>query len=186
MSAALFACEIHDTGRLAEHTAAHRLLHQVLAIEYGITSPIIERDGHGKPFLPGMPSLHFNLSHCAGLAVCVVGSSPLGVDAEIVRPLRENVLRRSFSKEEAEAIAASDRPNEMFFRHWTLKESFVKAIGIGISYPLHTVCFSLDENGVHSNQPDWQFTQFMLRDTWIISCCVSAKEHLPQNIQMTL
>ncbi|MFR4393406.1 MAG: 4'-phosphopantetheinyl transferase superfamily protein [Ruminococcus callidus] len=29
-------------------------------------------------------------------------------------------------------------PDESFFRLWTLKESFVKALGIGISYPLHT------------------------------------------------
>ncbi len=182
MSTKLFACAIPDSGRQAEHIAAYELLHRVLAAEYGITVPEIARDNHGKPFLSSNPAVHFNLSHCTGLAVCAVGASPLGIDAEMIRPLRQNVLRRSFSPEEAAAVIASPNPAEQFFRGWTLKESFVKAIGVGISYPLREVVFSMQESCIQSNQSDWQFAQFKLQEKWIISCCISVAETLPQNI----
>lgn len=75
--------------------------------------------------------------------MCGVAGEPLGVDAEQIRPLRERVLRRVFAPEEVAAVGESASPDEMFFRFWTLKESFVKAIGIGISYPMQEVRFQL-------------------------------------------
>lgn len=184
ISTKLFACEFTETEKQAGHQSAHRLLHRVLAKEFGIFSPELRFYDHGKPFLANTQTIHFNLSHCNGLAVCAVGGAPLGVDAEEIRPFRQNVMRRAFSPAETDAVLKSDAPDEMFFRLWTLKESFVKAIGIGISYPLSTVCFTLCGNSVASNQTGWQFGQFLLRDRWIISCCVPAEDALPQNVIM--
>lgn len=182
ISTKLYVCEIPEENKQAEHTAAHGLLHRMLAEEYGVTAPELGYGEHGKPFLPDHPAIHFNLSHCAGLAVCAVGTAPLGVDAEGIRPFRQNVMRRAFSDAETNAVLRCGNPDRLFFQYWTLKESFVKAIGVGVSYPLSTVCFSFVENDIRSNQPDWQFGQFLYRDRWVISCCVPADADLPQNI----
>ena len=175
----LFYTPVTGSDKQAEHRTAHALLRAVLRQAYGLEDAVLAQDEHGKPFLPRHPEIAFNLSHCAGLAVCGVAGEPLGVDAEQIRPLRERVLRRVFAPEEVAAVGESASPDEMFFRFWTLKESFVKAIGIGISYPMQEVWFQLTPAGIRSSQPDWQFGQYLLQGQWVISCCVPKGEALP-------
>ena len=60
---------------------AYGLLARLLAAEYGLPGlPELARREGGKPFFPGRPDLHFNVSHSGGLALCGVGSASLGVD----------------------------------------------------------------------------------------------------------
>lgn len=103
----------------------------------------------------------------------------LGVDCESIRPLRPGVLHRSFSPDESRFVLESPVPDESFFRLWTLKESFVKALGIGISYPLHTAVFALDGETVTAHPDGWQFRQFRLESGHVVSCCVSPGDTLP-------
>lgn len=178
----LFACPILDTGKSAAHDTAYALLRRVLRESYGLSLPEIARDSRGKPFFPNVPQLHFNLSHCRGLAVCGISDAPLGVDAEEIRPLRERVLRRAFSPEESQAVRESQHPDAHFFRLWTLKESYVKAIGVGISYPLHTLSFELDGKNIYASVSGWQFRQFLIQPDWVVSCCVDSKDTLPDKV----
>lgn len=178
----LFACPISDTGKTAAHDTAHELLCRVLLESYGLPLPEIARDSHRKPFFPDVPRLHFNLSHCQGLAVCGVSDTPLGVDTEEIRPLRERVLRRAFSPEEICAVQNCQHPDEYFFRLWTLKESYVKAIGVGISYPLHTLSFGLDGDRIRASVSGWQFGQFLVQPDWVVSCCVNMNDTLPDRV----
>ncbi|WP_298483330.1 4'-phosphopantetheinyl transferase superfamily protein [uncultured Ruminococcus sp.] len=178
----LFACPIPDTGKTAAHDTAHQLLRRVLQEFFGLPLPEIARDSHGKPFFPDVPQLHFNLSHCRGLAVCGVSDRPIGVDAEEIRPLRERVLRRAFSPEETRTVRESQHPDEYFFRLWTLKESYVKAIGVGISYPLQTLSFVLDGDSIQTSVSGWQFGQFLVQPGWVVSCCVGMEDTLPDKV----
>ena len=103
----------------------------------------------GKPYLiDAPPGLQFNLSHTEGF--CLVGvtrGAAIGVDVERVRatddmPAR---VRQCFSvaeQREFEALAAADRCRA-FFKGWTRKEAFIKAIGDGLSYPLDSFDVSL-------------------------------------------
>jgi 4'-phosphopantetheinyl transferase len=126
-----------------QHQAAHQLLEQVLQ-QQGVPIPYtLQKGKYGKPFLPQSPDLHFNLSHCKGAVLCGTASLPIGVDAEpVTRPCKERVIRRVCTETEQQAIRQADNPNLQFIRFWTLKESFVKAIGIGISYPMQQISFS--------------------------------------------
>lgn len=170
LNARLFYRFFQKSEEQTEHKAAHALLSQVLANLYGISNPRILRDDHGKPYLPDFP-VHFNLSHCSGLVVCAVGNCPLGVDAEKIRPLRERVMGRCLSPEEIAAVESSPDPDARFFQHWTLKESYVKAIGVGISYPMKNVTFSWQKGRIIGSPADWQFCQFQVQSHWLISCC---------------
>lgn len=180
----LFACPISTNEKRAQHDTAYALLRYAVENVYQCPLPEIARSDRGKPYFPTAPEISFNLSHCDGFAVCSIGVSPLGVDVERIRPLRQGVLRRAFSTKEAAAVENSSCPDKAFFRRWTLKESYVKAIGIGISYPLHTVCFDLQGERILSSTPGWAYAQFLIADTWVISCCARESEALPRQIAL--
>lgn len=93
--------------------------------------------------------LRFNLSHTGGLAACAVTQAlDCGVDVER-RDKRRNFLgmsRTAFS--ELEQANLRQIPEEerqaRFYEIWTLKEAYIKAIGMGLSQPLHQFSFELD------------------------------------------
>lgn len=173
---ALFVCPAEGSAK-AQHETAYRLLEECLPVyaeKHQLRIPELSsmlRTKMGKPYFPDVPELHFNLSHCDGLAVCLLSTYECGVDAEACRPLREKVVRRVFSPEEQEALQASDAPDSLFTALWTLKESYVKAIGIGISYPMREVCFRLEENGIWSNRKEAVFWH-SAENGFSVSACI--------------
>ena len=94
---------------------------------------------HGKPAVINSQKLEFNISHTGDLAMLAVGKGyPMGVDIEqySARPY-EGIAKSLFSEQEfAEftkvpaALKAST-----FFHIWSQKEAFIKACGLGLSYP---------------------------------------------------
>lgn len=179
----LFAALIPTREKTLEHAAAYALLTHAVEIIYHMPLPEIARDSHGKPYFPAHPEICFNLSHCRGLAVCGISDAPLGVDCEHIRALRPGVLHRSFAPEELRAVQASPDPDTAFFQFWTLKEAFVKALGIGISYPLHTAVFGLAGDSVAIHPSGWQFRQFRLESGHEVACCISPEDVLPECVE---
>ena len=103
---------------------------------------------NGKPYLKDA-GVCFNLSHAGSYAVCAVGPDP-GCDIEKIRPVREDVARRFFHPEEFALLQAEPDAavrERLFFRLWTLKESYIKATGKGLSQPLGSFCVLWDEAG---------------------------------------
>ena len=106
---------------------------------------------YGKPFISidqNRGALSFNLSHSNGNALYVVARSRrVGIDIEYMREdfATLEVAERFFSKDEFEALKAApiDRRTEAFFNCWSRKESYIKAIGMGVSYPLDGFTVSL-------------------------------------------
>ena len=99
---------------------------------------------YGKPALDGEhqnSSLRFNMSHSRGVAlVALAEDKELGVDVEYIRAdfASEDIARRFFSPCEVEAFNALPKEQRVagFFRCWTRKEAYIKAIGRGLSQPL--------------------------------------------------
>lgn len=124
--------------------AARGALREVLA---GYLGEEPERLGfveglHGKPGLAQAHGgeLRFNLSHSGELALCAVSRRELGVDIEQLRALPDAgaLARRFFSADETaalEALPATERLSA-FFRCWTRKEAYLKAVGAGLLQPL--------------------------------------------------
>lgn len=103
-----------------------------------------ERD---KPRLAG--PLEFNLSHSSELALLAVTvGCGVGIDLEAMRPLADApaLAERYFSVAERSALAAyrDDDRERAFFRCWTRKEAYVKAVGDGIPLRLDRFDVSLD------------------------------------------
>ena len=92
----------------------------------------------GKPYLAGKNPC-FNLSHSGDWAVCAIAGSEVGCDVEKVTTSNLGIAERFFCKEEYDDIAvqpSGDAQAERFFRYWTLKESFMKATGLGMKVGL--------------------------------------------------
>lgn len=104
---------------------------------------IIERDKYGKPYIQNLP-IHFNISHSGIWVACVFSSQKVGIDIEQVKELPLDVAKRFFSKEEYIYLMKKDKAEriESFYDLWTLKESYIKWLGFGLSIPLDS--FSLD------------------------------------------
>jgi 4'-phosphopantetheinyl transferase len=125
---------------------------------------------YGRPELPdpGDPPLRFSLSHCRGYvaAACVPGRE-IGIDVE--RSDRDcdfaAIARSFFSPAEVEALEArrTEERRPAFFAYWTLKESYIKARGMGLSIPLAQFSFTLDPvairfgPGIADDPERWRF-----------------------------
>ncbi len=180
----LFIRHLPPCTKKQQHEAAHELLEESLRAyteAHGMEMPTLEfACGHaGKPFLPAHPEICFNLSHCEGMAVCLVTDCECGADAEPVRKLRPRVAERVCSAEEKQLLADSEDPDLLFTRLWTLKEAYVKAIGIGISYPMATVSFVPGEVQIQSNRPEAAFAQFLLPGHVISVCRLCVQKEQP-------
>jgi 4'-phosphopantetheinyl transferase len=97
-------------------------------------------------------SLRFNLSHTEGLVVCLVGRDrEVGVDVENRARGGDllDVADRFFSPFEVKALRALPPEEQMdrFFLYWTLKESYIKARGMGLAISLSAFSFDLDAPG---------------------------------------
>jgi 4'-phosphopantetheinyl transferase len=104
----------------------------------------------GKPQLSDRykRKVSFNLSHSNDLVLYAFRSKgEVGVDIEYIRPLEDLIFiaERNFSKHELTELkkAPPDKVTDVFFSCWTRKESYIKATGDGISFPLQEFDVSL-------------------------------------------
>ena len=167
---------IMDVEKKQEHSHAHALLRECLRpldIAYDSDTPVVKNE-LGKPSLAEHPEVNYNLSHASGIAACIVSGRECGIDCEQVRSFRPNVMKRAFSTVERELVEKTSESERdlIFFRLWTLKEAYVKALGIGISYPLDKAEFSFDGNRIIASAEGYSFRQYILRGgRFVVSVC---------------
>jgi len=117
------------------------LLLQKALCDFGIDEKTadFETDGNGKPFIRGAENLHFNLSHSGDRAMCVISDFSVGCDVEKIRKIDLRLAERFFHPDEiAQINAQSDeqQKTDLFFKIWTMKESVIKATGLGLKMEL--------------------------------------------------
>lgn len=133
------------------YVATRNLLRTLLGRYLRVTpeSLVFAEGTYGKPRLAGTEpdrGLVFNLSHSGNaLAVALAHDVRLGVDIESWRPIADSaaLAARCLAPAELEhwnQLAESERL-PAFFRLWTLKEAFCKAVGRGIALGLKQCVF---------------------------------------------
>lgn len=98
---------------------------------------------NGKPYIKNS-DFYFNLSHSGNYAVCAAAPYPIGCDIELREDVNLSIAERFFKSEEYEDIISDKNSTEKFYRYWTLKESFMKATGLGMSLPLDSFSVVLE------------------------------------------
>jgi 4'-phosphopantetheinyl transferase len=136
------AARFHFEQHRNAYTVARGILRLILSHYVKIEPERIEftYSAKGKPALHSVP-IYFNVSHSRDVALYAVAREPkLGVDVEYVHPMPEleKVARRFFSTAEYNDLLMLDRHQrcEGFFRCWTRKEAYIKAMGDGLCAPL--------------------------------------------------
>ncbi len=152
----------------------------------------------GKPFLADKHhhavDLQFNVSHTKSVAVlALTAGAPLGIDVEDNARQTDHlsISRSFFNEDEVAAInLAPELANQRFVEYWTLKESYIKAIGKGLSIRLNSFWFLrpserrllLKRLDSHEDQRQWAFWQYGLGQH-TVSICRERKSPSDVNIQ---
>jgi 4'-phosphopantetheinyl transferase len=161
----LRADRFHFGEDCRDYTLAHDLLRRCLSTYRPVDPEAwdFQTDAAGKPSLRNDSTLSFNLSHTRQLVACAIAAgTPVGIDAERTARMLDAgaIAARYFSPFEAASLArcGDDALKLRFLELWTLKEAFAKAVGIGLTMPLDSMSFALDEEGAIEFQPPHGFT----------------------------
>lgn len=140
---------LHEGAR-GQFVCGRWLLRQVAGRLVGREPAAVElREGErGALMLPAESGWYVNLSHTDGLVAVAAARTPVGVDVEDAerRGRTVELADRFFAPAEAKALRAlpEAEQRERFFALWTLKESYIKARGLGLAIPLASFAFDLD------------------------------------------
>ncbi|MFQ5644466.1 MAG: 4'-phosphopantetheinyl transferase family protein [Thiogranum sp.] len=160
---------------------SHAMVREVLSSYTGLAPSEwhFTQSEHGRPEIANSDAadIRFNLTHTRGLAACIVTRGcECGIDTEQLDARRHltDIAQRMFSAEEHLQLKqlTDTALIEAFFTRWTLREAFVKAKGIGISYPTRKLHFDITDDdtirvrfdaGLDEDAGQWQFR--LLRPT---------------------
>lgn len=178
------------------------------------------RSPRGKPYLAAPLKVHsdsgpelrawsFNLSHQGDYAV-LAAEQGMQVGIDIMKttmpgtssvPEFFRIMTRQFTAYEWSVIQSADSEHRQlaaFYRHWALKESFIKAIGTGLGFNLQRVEFhlpsepltqgrTLRQTKMHldeEEQEDWIFEESLLDADHHVAVALgqAGSAHLPSTL----
>lgn len=162
---------------------AEILLRTILVEELGLNNInfAIRKNKYGKPYLEEGGEVNFNISHSGDLVVCAVDNKPIGIDIEQILEIDyQSIVESFFSKSDVEFILSAGNENklERFYEIWTLKESYIKAKGMGLSIPLKSFGFKFQDNSIRliNDEDKYNFKQFNMFEGYKMSVCSLSKE----------
>ncbi|MCO7127522.1 4'-phosphopantetheinyl transferase superfamily protein [Sporolactobacillus shoreicorticis] len=132
---------------------------------------------YGKPFLKHINNFQFNISHSGDWVVCAFDKKPIGVDIERVTSVDLCIAKKFFSKKEYYQLLQKNPKEKLssFFKYWTAKESYIKAIGKGLSMPLNSFYAAIHKEKIvfHSfeNNDKWFGKIFNIDLAYKLSIC---------------
>ena len=184
----------HPIMRLRRKEDRDRSMLGALLIRYALSRTCslpwkdiqIQKNEYGKPFLAASPNIHFNLSHSGQWIVVMLSEHPVGVDVEQIKSIDFTGLDLFFTSREWDRLSSYEGQQklEYFYDLWTLKESYMKALGVGMSLPPNSFWIENDPCiTVHApeRQQNWHFQQYALSPDYKLSAC-SASPTFPADI----
>lgn len=145
------------------------------------------KNEYGKPFLNNFDVLHFNLSHSGDWVVCAVDEQPVGIDVEEISPIDLDISKNYFSRDEHLDLLSKPDRIAYFFTLWTLKESYIKIVGKGLSLPLNSFSIRFeDDKEIRIDAKgkiiqDIFFSQYDIDEKYKMAVCAHNKR-FPQRI----
>lgn len=132
----------HKTPSGRKQSLGSALLLQKILLQNKLEPNDIKIGKNGKPEIEG---ICFNLSHSDEYVICSTSEKTLGCDIEKIRQVKKGFETRFFSEREVLYLNQfrEDKLNQ-FFRLWTMKESYMKMTGEGMTLALNRFEFIFD------------------------------------------
>jgi len=131
---------LRSTQHKNASATAYLLLRYALSEIYNINEAVeFAYADKGKPLLKSYPHIHFNLSHSKDVAACAVSNNELGVDVQYITNVKDALAKRVLTDNEYVDFKKSLSPEEFFCEVWTIKESYLKKTGQGITTELRDI-----------------------------------------------
>ncbi len=155
---------------LFSYLLAKYLIHVLYGLEFDNIK--FKYNDFGKPLIDSNEEIYFNISHCDNYIVCALDNKSIGIDIERIANIDLKIVDRFFTYEECKFINSSENYKiERFYEIWTMKESYIKAIGMGLSMPLYRFSVISDSNTIFYNNQQYNFLKFNVNTYYKISVC---------------
>ena len=136
---------------------------------------IIYTDGKPEVYGAGM---EFGISHSENWVTCAFSKEKIGIDIE-KKKYNERIMERCFNTTEIEYIKTSHNRETMinnYTKTWTIKESYIKYLGIGLKYGMKRFLINYDEGRIEdTTDPAFFFSEEFDSD-YFLSICTKARE----------
>jgi len=156
--------------------------------EYSPQEWQFEKTAYGRPYCEMLkPKLTFNISHNDNLVLLAVGrDGRLGIDVETRSATYvEDIARQNFAPLEYQELMCQplECRADRFYALWTLKEAYIKALGLGLSTGLDDFSFSFLQDGqIHltpkKKEEQW-YASLYQQERNFISICVDGRKDRP-------
>lgn len=136
-------------------------------------------DKFGKPYFSNS-KIQFNLSHSGGYVIAAVSGERIGIDIQRIKQDKHRIAEKNFLGSECAYI--NEKEDEMLMQQrfceiWTIKEAYLKNIGIGLRKPLNSFEISFKGNTPQIvGKKEYRFVQFKIDEQYVVAVCASAKD----------
>jgi 4'-phosphopantetheinyl transferase len=168
---------------------ADLLVRDLIQQKIGLSNEEIEfeTNEYGKPRLKDVDNFHFNISHSGHWVVVAVDESPVGIDIEQIQHIDLDISKNYFSQDEHQDLMKQSDRIAYFFTLWSLKESYIKILGKGLSHPLNAFSIQfldkesiiIKENGKPLN--NFVFAQYEIDNDYKMGLCAT-HNHMPRRV----
>lgn len=145
-----------------------------------------EKNKYGKLKLKGNDNIHFNISHSGDYVIVGISDTEIGVDIEIYKDAKHEIIdlaKRYYTKEEYDWILSFDEKDriEAFYKIWTLKESYIKFEGKGLSISLSSFGFIIENEDICLKKENKLFSEIKFKNydvenAYKMSVCYKEKD----------
>ncbi len=150
--------------------ALKQLVQKKIAPDIVLNEIQISYQEKGAPFLNDYPDTPISLSHSGEYTAAALSQNneiTMGIDIEHIKKMPDSFfMNTAFTAKEIRHMLPT--PHEMY-RHWTLKEAFLKYIKMGFNEPLHRVEIIDNEIFHHQEKQNLNLWSRTIDDQYILS-----------------
>jgi 4'-phosphopantetheinyl transferase len=133
----------------------------------GCKAAALRYNAYGKPYFSNDTLPFFNLSHSGRWVICVWSTREIGADVQEIKKIEQDIARRFFHPREYAFLVQRDEEEkqiQLFYQYWTLKESYIKYLGTGLSTPLDSFWFDIRDEEIKLHGDTVEEVNFFLYD----------------------
>jgi len=146
------------------------------------SSLLFSTNDYGKPYLKGNYVIDYNISHSAEWVVCGICEGKIGIDVEKIEPISLDIAKSFFTNNEYLDLLSIEGTKriDFFYELWTLKESYIKAVGAGINISFNSFSIKIQDEIISFESNDdkkkYLFGKFYVDNGYKAAFCSTSFE----------